>query len=132
MKVYVDSIEEMVEIIAGLTRQGIAFEAHFKQQWVITITTITAAGAGGLMLRKPGSAYEPKRTFSLLKYKPFLDGEATVIGHVEGRGKHVGRLGALVCLMGDGTKFQVGFGFIDTQRENLPAINSTIIFNIRG
>src|SRR5205823_2899933 len=42
---------------------------------------VVALGGEGLMLRKPESEYEPGRSQTLLKVKPFDDAEATVIAH---------------------------------------------------
>lgn len=52
-------------------------------------------GGEGLMLRKPGSLYEGKRSSTLLKVKSFYDAEALVVGHEPGKGKHKGFCGAL-------------------------------------
>ena len=51
-----------------------------------------------------------------------------VIDHVAGKGRHKGRLGALVVQMPDGTEFSVGTGFSDKQREMPPPIGSTITY----
>lgn len=80
------------------------------------------------MLRKPGSRYVAGRSESLLKVKTFFDAEARVVGHLPGTGKHRGRLGALQVELPDGTRFKVGTGFSDAQRENPPAIGATITF----
>lgn len=87
---------------------------------------IADLGGEGVMLRQPGSLYEKKRSGTLLKVKRFLDSEAEVVGHVPGRGKHLGRLGALDCRLEDGTLFQVGTGFSDREREKPPKIGSKI------
>jgi DNA ligase-1 len=89
---------------------------------------IIAQGGEGLMLREPGSRYEPGRSNTLLKVKQFQDAEARVIGHQAGKGRHKGRLGALVAELPDGTTFSVGTGFSDAQREMPPPIGSTITF----
>ena len=47
----------------------------------------------------------------------FHDADAVVVDYIAGRGRHKGRLGALVVLMSDGTKFSIGTGFSDKQRE---------------
>jgi DNA ligase 1 len=104
-----------------------------------TFRDAISAGAEGVMLRRPGSDYSRKRSADLLKYKPCLMGiDAMVVGHQEGLGKHTGRLGALLCTFIPGqaelaklqpnyTKiFGVGTGLSDTNRENPPAIGSTI------
>lgn len=82
----------------------------------------------GLMARKPGSFYEKKRSSTLLKIKNFFDAEAKVVGHSPGKGKNVGRLGALECVTKDGTEFSVGTGFSDSQRSNPLPIGTIITF----
>src|SRR5579884_2164527 len=85
-------------------------------------------GAEGLMLRKPSSYYEPKRSSTLLKVKQFHDADATVTGYVDGKGKHKGRMGALSCKLPSGVTFEVGTGFTDAQREKPPRIGTKITF----
>jgi DNA ligase-1 len=92
---------------------------------------IDALGGEGLMLREPGSIYVAGRSFTLLKVKKFNDAEATVIAHSPGKGKHKGRLGALVVQLADGTEFSVGTGLSDAQRQAPPAIGSTITFRFQ-
>jgi DNA ligase-1 len=89
---------------------------------------IDSLGGEGLMLRQPGSRYEPGRSATLLKVKRFHDAEARVIDHQPGAGRHKGRQGALLVALPDGTQFSVGTGFTDAQRETSPAIGSTITF----
>jgi len=92
------------------------------------LANVIELGGEGLMLRQPGSHYESGRSKTLLKVKQFLDAEATVIDHQPGRGRHKGRLGALLVQLADGTQFAVGTGFSDAQREQPPAIGSHITF----
>jgi len=87
---------------------------------------IVAAGGEGLMLRQPGSRYEPNRSSTLLKVKRFQDAEARVIGYQPGTGRHKGRLGALLVQLLDGTEFAVGTGFTDAERENPPPVGNVI------
>lgn len=88
---------------------------------------ITAVGGEGVMLRKPGSMYIPKRSGTLLKMKGVLDGIARVIGHQPGKGKHTGRLGALRCEdVESSVEFRVGTGFSDSERENPPGVGDLI------
>jgi len=98
--------------------------AHLREE----LARVEALGGEGLMLRRPGSKYEVGRSQSLLKVKTFHDAEARVIGHAPGTGKHKGRLGALVVELADGTKFNVGTGFSDAERESPPAIGAIITF----
>jgi DNA ligase-1 len=92
------------------------------------LARIEALGGEGLMLRQPGSMYQAGRSATLLKVKSFHDAEARVVGHEPGAGRHKGRLGALQVALPDGTRFSVGTGFSDAERENPPAIGSTISF----
>lgn len=97
---------------------------HLQQE----LSRITAVGGEGLMLRQPGSSYEAGRSNTLLKVKQMHDAEARVVGHQGGKGRHKGRLGALEVELPDGTKFCVGTGFSDAQREHPPVIGSQITF----
>ena len=56
------------------------------------------------------------------------DAEARVIEHLPGTGRHKGRLGALSVELANGTKFSVGTGFSDAERDNPPPIGSVITF----
>ena len=80
------------------------------------------------MLREPGSAYVAGRSSTLLKVKTFHDAEAIVVGHEAGRGRHKGRLGALVVQRPDGTTFNVGTGLSDRERAAPPPVGTTITF----
>lgn len=97
---------------------------HLKEE----LSRVEGLGGEGLMARRPGSRYEIGRSNTLLKVKNFHDAEARVLGHVAGKGRHSGRLGALLVTLADGTKFNVGTGFSDDERENPPAIGSLITF----
>lgn len=81
---------------------------------------VVAAGGEGLMLRAPGSMYEFKRSKTLLKVKPWYSDEVRVVGVEPWRGVlRPGRetwMGALSCVMRDGTEVRVGSGFDDSQR----------------
>ena len=92
------------------------------------LARVDVLGGEGLMVRQPGSKYEAGRSSTLLKIKRFHDAEARVIGHLPGAGRHKGRLGALEVELPNGTRFSVGTGFSDVQRENPPPIGSTITF----
>ncbi len=89
---------------------------------------IESLGGEGLMLREPGSMYVAGRSTTLLKVKTFHDAEAVVIGHEPGRGKHAGRLGAVVATLPNGKQFSVGTGFSDRERGNPPPIGCVIQF----
>jgi DNA ligase-1 len=84
---------------------------HLKGQ----LKRVEDSGGEGLMLRDPSSVYEVGRSSTLLKVKSFHDDEAVVVGHEPGKGKHKGRLGALVVKLANGTQFSVGTGFSDAE-----------------
>jgi DNA ligase-1 len=44
------------------------------------------------------------------------------------KGKHKGRLGALICETKDGVRFKIGTGFTDADREHPPRIGNTVTF----
>ena len=92
------------------------------------LARVEGLGGEGLMLRQPASSYVAGRSMTLLKVKTFHDAEAIVLAHQPGKGKHKGKMGALVVQMADGTEFSVGTGFSDKQRAQPPAVGSTITF----
>jgi len=98
--------------------------AHVREE----LRAVESKGGEGLMLRRPGSAYEPRRSRALLKVKSFRDEEAEVVGHEPGKGKHAGRLGALLCRTPDGRRFAVGTGLSDAQRAAPPASGSVVTY----
>jgi DNA ligase-1 len=123
-----DRIDELVPLLQKsqwaeeLDHIGCTSEGHLQDR----LASVIAHGGEGLMLREPESLYEAGRSTTLLKVKQFLDASALVVGHQPGKGKHKGRLGALICLFPDGTQFDIGTGFTDAERENPPAIGSTV------
>lgn len=97
---------------------------HLREE----LARVEALGGEGLMMRQPRSVYEVGRSFTLLKVKSFLDAEARVVDHVPGAGKHKGRLGSLLVELPDGTRFNVGTGLSDAERENPPPMGCIITF----
>lgn len=89
---------------------------------------VVKAGGEGLMLHRADSPYETGRSDTLLKMKPADDAEAVVIGHLPGKGKHAGVLGALRVRTPDGREFSLGGGFSDEQRRHPPAIGATVTY----
>ena len=82
----------------------------------VDMDDVLAKGGEGLMVRKPGSLYVDRRSPALLKIKKFDSSEAVVIGIEEGKGRHVGAMGALLVRNAAGVEFKVGGGFNDRQR----------------
>ncbi|MBK1643771.1 DNA ligase [Thiocapsa imhoffii] len=93
---------------------------------------VVAAGGEGLMLHRRDAVYRAGRSADRLKVKPYLEGDARVIAHLPGRGRHVGRMGSLLVEESDGTRFQLGTGFTDAQRDAPPLIGEVVTFKFHG
>ena len=89
-------------------------------------------GGEGLMLHRGGSLYRAERTSDLLKVKLHEDAEARVVGHVPGKGRHGGRLGALLVETPEGKRFKLGTGLTDAEREDPPALGSWVTYRFNG
>lgn len=93
----------------------------------------------GLMLRKPRSFWEPKRSSTLLKVKPFKDSEARVVGYVWGRrtelgSKLLGLMGALIVEWASPNglvRFELS-GFTDAERDMIVCSNGASIDPLEG
>lgn len=92
---------------------------------------IIAKGGEGVVVRNPNAEYIQGRSAQILKIKPVLDEECTVIAHHKGKGKYAHKLGAITCENQRG-RFRIGSGFKDKDRENPPPIGSTITYKYRG
>lgn len=125
-------LEFIQDTLAGKKLSHVLPHAHHQcrdlEHLRSELARVEGLGGEGLMLRQPGSKYEAGRSATLLKVKTFHDAEAAVLEHIPGAGRHKGRLGALLVQLPDGTKFSVGTGFSDSQRENPPPVGSTITF----
>jgi DNA ligase 1 len=90
---------------------------------------ITSAGGEGLMLHRGDSVYRAERTDDLLKLKSYQDADAQVIGHLPGKGKYTGMLGALLVQDANGIQFRIGTGFTDETRRDPPPIGSWVTYS---
>lgn len=95
------------------------------------------AGGEGLVLHRGSAHYAAGRSDDLRKLKPLDDAEGRVVGHVAGRGKYAGQLGALwlelPATAGEGARrFKLGTGLSDAQRRNPPPLGSWVSFHYRG
>lgn len=90
-----------------------------------------AEGAEGLVLHRADALWSPGRSDALLKYKPVQDEDARVVGHLPGKGRHAGRMGALLLELPDGQRFALGTGFSDAQRASPPDIGSVVTYRYR-
>ncbi|MGE0100143.1 MAG: DNA ligase [Hydrogenophaga sp.] len=89
-------------------------------------------GGEGLMLHRGDAPYRAVRDDTLLKVKTHEDAEARVIAHLPGKGRHQGRLGALLVETPGGIRFRLGTGFSDAQRERPPSVGNWVTYRFRG
>jgi len=101
---------------------------HLMQQ----LKVAEAAGAEGLVLRNPHSAYETGRTPNALKVKRFDDMEGRVVGYRAGKGKYQGMTGSLWVEIDGNRRLYIGSGLSDQQRAVPPALGSVITFKHQG
>lgn len=96
-----------------------------------TLDAVLAAGGEGLMLHRADAPWENGRSEALLKLTPFLDAEARVVGHLPGRGKYAGMVGALEAETPDGRRFRIGSGLSDADRRAPPPLGSEVTYRYR-
>jgi len=97
-----------------------------------TLNTLVALGAEGLILHRRTAVYTPGRNPNVMKLKPYLDAEATVIGYVAGKGQFAGKMGALRVQTPEGRIFSIGTGFNLAERQHPPAIGTLITYKYLG
>ena len=90
------------------------------------------AGGEGLVLHRGASLYRAGRSDDLVKVKTHEDTEARVVAHLPGKGRHAGRMGALLVEMPSGQRFRLGAGFSDADREHPPPVGSWVTYRFRG
>lgn len=131
-----DRLPMLRQTIAALNKQWVQavpqekVKSHAELQQ--RLHAIVQAGGEGLMLHRGASLYRAERNDDLLKLKLHDDAEAKVLAHLPGKGKHAGRLGALLVQTPEGIRFRLGSGFTDAQREAPPPIGSWVTYRYRG
>lgn len=96
------------------------------------LDAVISRGGEGLMLHRGSSMYQAGRSEDLLKFKPYLDAEATVVALLPGQGRLEGLMGALEVRSDDGRQFRIGSGFSDRQRRAPPPPGSRIRYAYSG
>lgn len=78
-------------------------------------------GYEGVMLKRTDTPYEWDRSKNILKLKPCITYEGTVVGHYDGRRgtKHEGLFGGFEVLLSNGIITRVGGGFNDSTRSQI-------------
>jgi DNA ligase-1 len=108
------------------------FRVHDAHALDARLASTVAAGGEGLMLHHRNARYRFGRSDDLLKYKPYDDAEARVVGHTAGQGKYRGMLGALIVERPDGLRFRIGSGLTDAQRAAPPTVGSFVTYRYNG
>ncbi len=131
--------ERLPALQALVERLGQPWVQAVPQQRVATDAALQAllartvrAGGEGLMLHRGASLYRAGRSDDLLKLKTHEDAEARVVAHLPGKGRHAGRVGALLVEMPSGQRFRLGAGLSDADREHPPPVGSWITYRYRG
>ena len=126
LKALVASIQQ--DWVQAVPQQRVATDAALQALLQRTVR----AGGEGLMLHRGASLYRSGRSDDLIKLKTHDDAEALVVGHLPGKGKHAGRLGALLVEMPTGQRFKLGAGLTDADRADPPPIGSWVTYRFRG
>ncbi len=95
----------------------------------LALDLVCERGGEGLMLRRPGSHYEHRRSMTLLKVKRWIDAEAVVEAYEPAKHGMAGLMGALWCRTPEGMRIKVGTGFDLKARRNPPPIGCTITYH---
>ncbi|WP_042423490.1 DNA ligase [Comamonas granuli] len=131
--------ERLPALQAAVARLGRPWVQAVPQQRVATDAALQAllartvrAGGEGLMLHRGASLYRAGRSDDLLKLKTHEDAEARVVAHLPGKGRHAGRMGALLVEMPSGQRFRLGAGWSDADRDHPPPVGSWVTYRYRG
>lgn len=114
--------------VVPVPQERVADHTHLLRR----LDQVVHAGGEGLMLHRADAPYRAERNDDLLKVKTHEDAEARVTGYEPGRGKHLGRMGALMVETPEGARFRIGSGFTDAQREHPPPVGSWVTYRFRG
>ncbi len=111
-----------------IDQQTVTNEEELRQQF----QAVLDLGGEGLMLHRKTAHYARGRTHDVLKFKPWMDAEATVIGYRPGKGKYINQVGSLKVQTDEGVVFYIGSGLTNKQRLNPPPLQSRITFRHQG
>jgi DNA ligase-1 len=95
------------------------------------LLTLVSSGGEGLMLHRADAHWTPGRSDALRKLKQVPDEDTRVVAHLPGKGRHAGRLGALLLEMPNGQRFALGTGFTDAQRDTPPLPGAVVTYRYR-
>ena len=138
---FTNRIPDISRVVAGIGKPWVQavpqVRATSHAALQLQLMKVVKLGAEGLMLHRGESLYRGVRSDDLLKVKTHEDAEGTVIGHVPGKGKYAGQLGALLLeIPGPAGKpalrFKLGTGFTNAVRQQPPIIGSRVTYRFRG
>jgi DNA ligase-1 len=116
----------------GLWQAVMQHEVEDRSALRLKLAQVVAGGGEGLMLHRADAPYQTGRSGALLKMKPVHDADAVVLAHLPGRGRHQGRLGALLVRAENGAEFRLGTGFSDALRDAPPPVGAVLTYTHRG
>ena len=122
----------LAEVALPWVRQVEQLKVADHVQLRAMLDRVVKNGGEGLMLHRGASLYRAERSDDLLKLKQYQDAEARVIGHLPGKGKNSGMLGALLVETAEGLQFRIGTGFSDADRRNPPPLGSWVTYRFTG
>lgn len=108
------------EVVRLHTQKQLSFStADAKEELELFLEHVLRGGGEGLIIKTPNNLWQPERQWTMLKYKPYHDAEAEVVGYTWGRAtdkgsKLLGKMGALICKISAG-EFKLS-GFTDEER----------------
>lgn len=133
---FTDRIESLRGVVA---RAGVPwlqlveqFRVADRQALQARLDEVVAGGGEGLMLHRDDALYLTGRSDALLKLKPLFDAEARVVGHLPGKGRLSGMLGALQVETPAGLRFELGTGLSDAERRNPPPVGTLVTYQYRA
>jgi DNA ligase-1 len=132
---FAERASELQAVVQSAGKPWLQAVAQRRVQSVVDLQTqlreLVAAGGEGLVLHRANALWAPGRSDALYKFKPVQDEDARVVGHLPGKGRNAGRLGALLLEMPDGQRFALGTGFTDAQRQSPPAVGTVVTYRLR-
>ncbi len=132
---YAQRVQQLQTVVAQARQpwlQAVAQQTVTSADALQTLLAQTVKDGGeGLVLHRSNALWSPGRSNALLKFKPVADDDARVVAHLPGKGRHAGKLGALLLELPSGQRFALGTGLTDAQRANPPAIGSVVTYRYR-
>lgn len=127
---------ELGRVVAAIGQPWVQHVAQFKvnapAELQAALARVVRQGGEGLMLHRGASHYRDERNDDLLKLKPYQDAEARVVGHLPGKGKYAGMLGALEVETAEGLRFRLGSGLSDAERRAPPPLGCRVTYRYNG